>query len=140
MTTIPTTPDRSFTVPTIDHAAGGQSYVNVTGDGKVRIERADVVQPEGDLDARSARARAVELRAEADALDSAADHVLANHLDHTFAVLERLIVGPGPAWSFDDVRTAAANVRGLLEEATTGEPYEPATLPTPALEAAPTIA
>lgn len=114
---------------TIDWPAGqSQTYVLATAEG---VEVQDDHQASGQHaavhDVATARQLAVSHRAVADALDAAADHLVATRVSATFAVLERLLAGG----DMDAIQRAAVNVRGLLDELATGEPYTPLASPEP---------
>jgi hypothetical protein len=104
-----------------------QTYVNVAGDSIVVTDDHQTSgQHTADLDVPTARLLAHAHRQVADALDRAATQVLAARMNHTFAVLERLLV-PNP--DLEAVKAAAANVRALIQETETGEPAPPAAPP-----------
>lgn len=120
---------------TIDWPEGESQTFVLIEDNKVRVDgdHADTGQRSALYDVPTARARAAAHRLLADALDHAADHILATRLTESFARLERLIESHDRLGDAEEIAHATATVRALLDGT------EPPALPTPALEEAPVI-
>lgn len=115
--------------------AESQTYVLVQ-DGQVRVDgdHADSGQRSASYDVPTARQRAAAHRKLADALDAAADHVLATRVSATFAVLERLIGSHNRLGDTEAITAAVTNVRALLDSVVDDEAFLP-TPEQPAIEA-----
>jgi hypothetical protein len=112
---------------TIDWPEGeSQTYVNVE-DGQVRVDgdHADSGQRTASYDVPTARQRATAHRQLADALDAAADRILATRVSDTFAGLERLIGTHNRLGDTDAITAQVAKVRALLD-GLQPEPEQPA--------------
>lgn len=106
-----------------------QTYVRVE-DGNVVVE--DDHQSSGQHtdahDPVTARQLAAAHRALADALDAAADHIVASRISATYALLERAIAGGDEA----NIKATAANVRRMIDDVRDDTAWQPA--PEPAVE------